>query len=64
MSTLLENNNNIILWESELWVFLLENNNNIIFMRKCEMTFIVSTLLYDLKVLVPLPWLTMGFHPP
>ena len=43
---------------------LLENNNNINFMRKCEMTFIVSTSLYDLKVLVPLPWLTMGFQPP
>ena len=28
---------------------LLENNNNII-LRECEMTFIVSTSLYDLKV--------------
>ena len=43
---------------------LLENNNNIILCQKCEMTFVVSTSLYDLKVLAPLPWLTMGFHPP
>ena len=63
MSTLLENDNNIILWKSELWVLYLKIII-ILFMRKCEMTFIMCTSLYDLKILVPLPWLTMGFHPP
>ena len=63
MSTLLENDNNIILWESELWVLYLKITI-ILFYEKVWNDFIVSTSLYDLKVLVPLAWLTMDFHPP
>ena len=63
MSTLLENDNNIILWESEVWVLYLKITI-ILFYEKVWNDFIMSTSLYDLKVLVPLPWLTMGFHPP
>ena len=63
MSTLLENDNNIILWESELWVLYLKITI-ILFYEKVWNDFYCEYFTLWLKVLVPLPWLSMGFHPP
>ena len=63
MSTLLENDNNIIVWESELWVLYLKIPI-ILFYEKVWNDFYCEYFTLWLKVLVPLLWLTMGFHPP
>ena len=59
---LLENNNNIILWKSELWVLYMKITI-ILFYEKVWNDFYYEYFTLWLKVLVPLPWLTMGFHP-
>ena len=60
---LLENDNNIILWESEFWVLYLKITI-ILFYKKVWNDFYCEYFTLWLKSTCTLPWLTMDFHPP